>query len=95
VTLALSPDGSVVERKKLGRRRARYPAGEERTIMLQIAYDEIAVADPPKLRKIIENAETVRVTAQACRQPAIAKSAIAIKERAERRLAALKRQAQN
>jgi hypothetical protein len=63
--------------------------------MLQIAYLVIAEAQPLRLREIIAKAECLRVRARMFGDHALAKSALAIKERAERRLAWFKRQAQN
>jgi hypothetical protein len=92
VSLSVAPDGSVVDRKKPGRPRARFPANERRETPLVIAYSEIAEAQPLRLREIIERAETVRVTGRALANPSLQRAALAIIERAERRLNWFRRQ---
>ena len=73
--------------------RPRYRDGEQHTLLLQVCYDEIAVAQPPRLIDIAARAEATRVTARLSGDHALEETATAIRERAERRLNALRRNA--
>ena len=87
VTLALSPDGSVTEAPtKRGRPRTHFPRGERREILLTVSYQEIAEAQPAKLREIIERADALRIAAKARGDRGLERSALAILKRAQRRL---------
>jgi hypothetical protein len=92
--LMTTQDGGIIDDDPLGRRltRRRFPRGEQRMLLLQVSFDTIAAADPPKLREIIANASAVRVTARACHKPEIVTTATVIVQRAQRRLAWIKRQ---
>lgn len=93
VSLDLTPDGGIIEApRKRGRRRTRYTDAEARERMLQAAFAEIAQAKPERLREIATNAELFVRIAKGRRDPALERSALAIKERATRRLHALERQ---
>lgn len=96
VTLEIDPlDNAVIEaRRHAGRPRTRrrYPDGEQRTLMLQVAFDEIATSGPPKLIDIAARAEAMRVQARLSGDPGLQQAAEVIRERAERRLAWFRRQ---
>jgi hypothetical protein len=91
MTLTVDRDHAVIDRKPVGRPRTRFPRGEQRQILLAIAFSEISEAGPSKLRAIIEKARTLRIAARLSRDPLLARTASAIIEHAERKLKALKR----
>ena len=95
MTLTVSPGGAVAEaeaRKRPGRPRTHFPPDEKRMMLLQIAFAEIAEAEPLRLRDIAERADVLLVRAKMRRHHGLAGDALMILERAERRLRALKRQ---
>jgi hypothetical protein len=93
MSLAALADGSIADRKKPGRPRTRpLTSAERREATLQAAFNEIAESKPDKLRDIIARAVLFTRLARLRRDPALERSAPAIRERAERRLHALKRQ---
>jgi hypothetical protein len=103
--LEIDDTGEVVEAPQPRRRRgARYSAAEDRELILQAAFAEIAVADPAKLRQIIDRLQALRFIGRMGKRARkvlevgriderTACDADLIIERAERRLRALERQA--
>jgi hypothetical protein len=91
-------DGGLVDRKKPGRTRTHFSKADDRELLLRAAFREIAASDPPKLRQIVARVENVRRLASSRGDKAdkvtkaIAADALAIIERAERRLAWFDRQ---
>ncbi len=92
VSLAITPDGSITERKRFGRWRTRFSPTERREITLVNAFAEISEAQPPKLREIIERSEAIVRFARLRRDKALETDALEIETRAKRRLRALERQ---
>jgi hypothetical protein len=91
-------DGGIIDREKPGRTRTHFSKADDRELLLQAAYREIAEAGPQRLKDIVARVQAVRRAAMLSggkTSKRIAADALEIETRAKRRLNALERQAQN
>jgi predicted ArsR family transcriptional regulator len=86
-------NGSVIDRKPVGRPKTRFTAADRREALLQRAFAEISESSPEQLRRVIERCDLFLRIARMRKDMALEQHARAIGLRALRRLKALKRRA--
>ena len=87
VSLDLTPDGGIIEApRKRGRHRTRFTTAERHAAMLEAAFAEIETSKGEQLVAIIARAALFERIAKGRGDPALERSALAIRERATKRL---------